>query len=424
MLDEVAWEVLWHVAGGKGWDEARREAAKRFPPDDVEEACGELRELQRRGELLTPDPGWEEYAPGGELGLKALCLNIAHSCNLSCSYCFVPEAERAGGGLMPLEVIRGALDLLIRESPYEFVTVDFFGGEPLLNLEGIRFAVEYARERGREKRWKFTLTTNTTLLDDSVLSFLREHGVSLVLSCDGRPQVHDRHRLTRGGGGTSSLVESRLRRFLETGACEEYYVRGTYTRCNLDFAEDVAYLAALGARSISLEPVVAPEEAPYALRFEDLERIGEEYLRLARLLLELEERGVSVSFYHFAIDLDGGPCAAKRMTGCGAGYQYAAVAPSGEIYPCHQFVGNRSYLLGNVWDGITNGGLRERFLKAHVYSKEPCRACWARFLCGGGCHAQAVLLGGDLLRPYPLSCELMRARLEAALYYIARRAQL
>ncbi|MGB9793077.1 MAG: thioether cross-link-forming SCIFF peptide maturase [Thermacetogeniaceae bacterium] len=420
-LDEVAWEILRHVAGGRSWEAAEREAAERFPLQEVEEASRELRELQERGELLTADPGWEEFAPGNELGLKALCLNIAHSCNLSCSYCFVPGDVRSEGALMPLEVIRGALDLLIQESPYEFVTVDFFGGEPLLNFEGIRFAVEYARERGREKRWKFTLTTNATLLDDAVLAFCREHGISLVLSCDGRPEVHDRHRLTRGGRGTSSLVEKRLRRFFETGACGEYYVRGTYTRFNLDFAEDVKHLAGLGARSVSLEPVVAPEDEPYALRFEDLDRIRDEYLRLARLLLELEEKGTPVTFYHFAIDLSGGPCAAKRMTGCGAGYQYLAVAPGGEIYPCHQFVGNREYLLGNVREGITNRELRERFLGAHIYRKEPCRSCWARFLCGGGCHAQAALLEGDILRPHRLSCELMRMRLEAALYYIAQR---
>lgn len=420
-LDGVAWQLLQQVVEDGDWEAARQEVGRRFPPDVVDEACRELRELQEEGRLLTRDPGWEEFVPGRELGLKALCLNISHTCNLSCGYCFVPEQVRGGSGLMPPEVIKGALDLLIRETPYEFLTVDFFGGEPLLNPEGIRFAVEYALERGREKKWKFTLTTNTTLLDDSVLAFCREHGISLVLSCDGRPEVHDRYRLTKTGGGTSSLVERRLKRFFETGACGEYYVRGTYTRSNLDFADDVEYLAGLGARRISLEPVVAPPDRPYALRPEDLERLREEYVRLARLLLQLEDSGGGVSFYHFAFDLEGGPCAAKRMTGCGAGYQYLAVTPEGEIYPCHQFVGHPEYLLGDVREGITNTRLQERFRRAHIYNKRPCRACWARFLCGGGCHAQAALLEGDLYQPHPLSCELMRARLEAALYYIARR---
>ncbi len=418
-LDEVAWRLLQRLACSGDWDLARQEAARHFHPDVVDEAYRELRELQDAGQILTKDQGWGDFAPGGELGLKALCLNIAHTCNLSCKYCFVPEQLRSGRDLMPPEVIRAALDLLIRETPYEFLAVDFFGGEPLLNLEGVKLAVAYALEQGKEKKWKFTLTTNTSLLDDEALAFCRRYNISLVLSCDGRPEVHNRYRVAGNGSGTSSLVERCLKRFFETGGCGEYFVRGTYTRSNLDFAEDVKHLARLGAGSISLEPVVAPADRPYALRYEDLDGLRREYFRLARLLREWEASGCRVSFYHFDFDLKGGPCVAKRLTGCGAGYQYLAVTPAGEIYPCHQFVGHPDYRLGDVREGITNPELQERFRRAHLYNKKPCRSCWARFLCGGGCHAQAALLEGDLYQPYPLSCELMRARLEAALYYMA-----
>lgn len=415
-LDPVAWEIMQGVVAGQDWEEAKQAASRSFPQDQVQEAAGELRELQQAGQLLTPGQQWEDFAPGPELGLKALCLNIAHSCNLSCGYCFVPEGVRRGQELMPAEVIRAAIDFLVRETPYNFLTVDFFGGEPLLNQEGIRLAVSYARDQGRGKDWKFTLTTNVTLMDDRILAFIRENGLSLVLSCDGRPEVHDRFRLNRGGQGTHALVVRRLARFLETGGCSEYYVRGTFTRHNPDFSCDLRYLAELGAESVSLEPVVAGPDDPNSLREADLPALRAEYLRLARLLRELEA-GKRVSFYHFAFDLNGGPCVAKRLTGCGAGYQYLAVTPSGELYPCHQFVGHQSYRLGDVWHGITNHRLVESFRQAHVYNKDSCRTCWARFLCGGGCHAQAVLAGGSLLKPNPLTCRIVQARLEGALYY-------
>lgn len=418
-LDEVAWFLLQYYLDEGDWEQSCAAAGGRFEPETVAESAAELQDLVAEGMLLTEGEEWADFVPGESLGLKALCLNIAHDCNLACKYCFVPGDVRRQERLMSREVIGAALDFLIRETPYEFLTVDFFGGEPLLNFEGIKYAVAYALEQGQDKKWKFTVSTNTLLLGEEELDFFREHGFSMVLSCDGRPEVHDSCRVTPGGRGTSRAVEERLQRFFASGASEEYYVRGTYTHHNLDFASDVLYLAGLGAKSISLEPVVGPENVHYALREEDLPALREEYLHLARALSDLAQKGEGVDFYHFCLDLQGGPCVAKRLTGCGAGYQYLAVSPRGEIYPCHQFDGHPEYLLGDVRKGITNTGLQEKFRNAHIYRKDQCRTCWARFLCGGGCHAQAEMQMGDLLEPNPVACQVMQARLEGALYYMA-----
>ncbi|MEG3066725.1 MAG: thioether cross-link-forming SCIFF peptide maturase [Syntrophaceticus schinkii] len=418
-LDEVAWQLVMNYLECGDWEDARLYATRMFDGKEVDGAFSELKDLSATGLFFSQGEEWPHYVPGKELGLKALCLNIAHECNLSCRYCFVPESVRHQEKIMSRETIMAALDLLLQETPYQFLTVDFFGGEPLLNFEGIRFAVEYAIRQGAQKRWKFTVSTNTLLLGEEELSFFKEHDFSFVLSCDGRPSVHDAYRVTTGGQGTSEIVAGRIREFLKAGAAPEYYVRGTYTRNNLDFTKDVLYLADLGAESISLEPVVAPDNASYALREEDLPELQAEYYRLARTLREQERQGRAVSFYHYALDLSGGPCVAKRLTGCGAGYQYLAVTPAGEIYPCHQLVGHQEYLMGDVFRGITAPQLREKLQEAHIFRKKECSSCWARFLCGGGCHSQAVLNGGDLLHPAPIACAIMRARLQGALYYLA-----
>jgi uncharacterized protein len=418
-LDEAAWELALRYLQCGDWEEALLDAERGFGSREAAEASAELRELAENGLLFSPGEEWPHYVPGAQLGLKAVCLNIAHDCNLACKYCFVPENVRAEEKLMSRETIMAALDFLLRRTPYQHLTVDFFGGEPLLNFEGIQFAVEYALVHGAQKKWKFTVSTNTLLLGEKELSFLQEHNFGFVLSCDGRPGIHDSCRVTPGGSATSHLVAQRIREFLEAGAAAEYFVRGTYTRGNLDFGKDFLYLAGLGAKSISLEPVVAPQSSPYALREDDLPELQAEYYRLARILRDLERKGQEVSFYHYQLDLAGGPCVAKRLTGCGAGYQYLAVSPAGEIYPCHQLVGHREYLMGDVFQGITAPQLCETLQQAHVFRKKECSCCWARFLCGGGCHAQAVLNGGDPLHPSPLHCAVMRARLQGALYYMA-----
>jgi len=426
LLDQVAWFFLQTLASTGSWDQAYRKASKEFNEQDAAEAAEELWRLGAEGLLFTDDQSWRDYAPSGELGLKALCLNVAHSCNMACNYCFVPSQVRAENDLMSPRVVKAAIDFLLRETPYNYLSIDFFGGEPLLNFETIELAVNYALEEGskRGKRWKFTLTTNVLLLTERVFSLAKEHNFCMVLSCDGRPEVHDYYRVTPNGKGTHAQVISKIKEFLNHWRGDEYYVRGTYTRRNLDFCEDVLYLADIGAESISIEPVASPPGPEYAFSYEDLPVIRKEYLRLARLLREKEKQGKKVAFYHFCIDLQGGPCVAKRLTGCGAGYQYLAVTPEGELYPCHQFVGHSEWKMGDVWQGITSPEIREKFLNAHVYQKEPCKKCWARFLCGGGCHAQAALIEGDLLHPHPVSCEIVKSRLEAALYYIALGHQL
>jgi uncharacterized protein len=424
-LDAVAWGLLRLFQDSGDWRQSVRDAAQLYGQEKVSAAAAEVEVLHEAGHLFTPDPGWERYVPGPGPDLKALCLNVSHDCNMSCGYCFVPGQVRTGREIMPGRVIRAALDFLLKSSSHRHLAVDFFGGEPLLNQAGIREGVAYALDRGPDRNWKFTLTTNTLLFDDDVCSFTLDHNFGLVLSCDGRPAVHDTFRLTVGGRGTAAVVARRLQDYFQRAAGQEHYVRGTYTRRNLDFTEDVRYLAGLGARSISLEPVVADPEQPFALHEEDIPRIREEYFRLARFLRDQEHAGCRISFYHFQLDLPGGPCAAKRLTGCGAGYQYLAVAPDGGLYPCHQFVGHPEYCLGDLDRGITRPDLQEQFRQAHVFAKPACRSCWARFLCGGGCHAQAALAGGASLpggslgRPYSLACKLVQARLEGALYYLA-----
>lgn len=430
-LDGTAWTLLRRFQQSGDWRRSLDEAAGLHGQESVNSVAAEMEALHEAGLLFTADPGWERYAPGPGPDLKALCLNVSHDCNMSCGYCFVPGQVRAGQALMSGRVIRAALDFLLESSGHRHLAVDFFGGEPLLNLAGIRDGVAYALDRGPGRDWKFTLTTNTLLFDEDVRSFTASHNFGLVLSCDGRPEIHDMFRRApgnrapfgRGGNGaadgTSAIVARRLQDYFRQAGDQEYYVRGTYTRRNLDFTEDVRYLAGLGARSISLEPVVAKPGRPYALGEGDVPRIREEYFKLARFLRDQERAGCEISFYHFQLDLPGGPCAAKRLTGCGAGYQYLAVTPEGDLYPCHQFVGHPEYRLGDLSGGITRPDIREQFRQAHVFSKPACRSCWARFLCGGGCHAQAALTSGDLRRPYALTCELVRARLEGALYCLA-----
>lgn len=418
-LDAIAWDLLNSFQSNGDWMQSRQDIAEIYGPQQAGDAAAEVDALHEAGRLFSPDPGWGRYTPGSGPDLKALCLNVANGCNMACSYCFVPDQVRSDLGIMPGKVIRAALDFLVKSSNHRNLAVDFFGGEPLLNLAGIRDGVAHALDRGPDRNWKFTLTTNTLLFGEDVRAFTANHDFCLVLSCDGRPEVHDTFRRTGSGMGTAAVVAGRLQDYFRRGAGQEHYIRGTYTCRNLDFTEDVRYLADLGARRISLEPVVAEPERPFALHEEDLPRIRSEYFRLARFLREQERAGRQIVFYHFQLDLPGGPCAAKRLTGCGAGYQYLAVTPDGSLYPCHQFVGHPEYCLGDLEQGITRPDIQEQFRQAHVFTKSACRNCWARFLCGGGCHAQAVLLGGGLGQPYALSCKLVQARLEGALYYLA-----
>lgn len=379
----------------------------------------EIAALKERG-LLQPDPVRRHGKPeGSPRWLKALCLHVAHDCNLRCAYCFATGGSFGGArGIMPSATGRAAIDFLLAGSgPVTQLEVDFFGGEPLLAMETVRAAVAHGRERAVAfgKRINFTLTTNAVALDPPTLDFLDREGISLVLSLDGRPEVHDRFRPGPDGRGSYARVVPRILEAVAARGSTNYYVRGTFTRFNLDFAEDVRHLLALGLNRLSLEPVVALAEEEYALREGDLPWVEAEYERLAGLFLERAQSGQPFTFFHFAVDLDHGPCLGKRLLGCGAGRRYLAVTPDGQLYPCHQFVGRPQYLLGDLERGIVRDDLVSEFAGADIFGKKGCLECWARYFCGGGCHANAVLRHGTIAEPDETGCRLLRKRLECAL---------
>lgn len=385
------------------------------------EALEEILELKRAGMLFTEDI-YENYITDfkkRETVVKALCLHIAHDCNLACRYCFAEEGEYHGRrALMSFEVGKKALDFLVAHSGNRVnLEVDFFGGEPLLNWQVVKDLVAYGRslEKPNNKKFRFTLTTNGILLNDEIMEFANQEMANVVLSIDGRKEVNDRMRPYRGGQGSYDTIVPKFKKVAESRGQMNYYVRGTFTHNNLDFAEDVKHLADLGFQQISVEPVVAAPEESYALREEDLPRLLEEYDRLALELLERRKAGKGVNFFHFMIDLEGGPCVAKRLSGCGSGTEYLAVTPWGDFYPCHQFVGQEEFLMGNVEDGITRTDIRDEFKTCNVYAKEKCRECFARFYCSGGCAANSYNFNGNINGTYDLGCELQRKRIECAI---------
>jgi len=397
----------------------------RFLRADTEAAWAELsglagKTLFAQDSTITASLRDEEDVDPLEMGLKAMCLDVAHDCNLACAYCFASQGSFGGRPrLMTREGARAAVDFLIFASKgRKYLDVDFFGGEPLLAFDTVKEAVTYARQRGREhgKEFRFTLTTNCTLLDDDKLVFLNGEAISLILSVDGRPEVHDAMRRFRDGRTSHAAVLERAKRAVESRGGRDYYLRGTYTSRNLDFDADVRYLYEAGFRRLSLEPAVGEGEGEWGIREEDLRRMGQSYEALARFWADSARNEDPFEFYHFNLGLSGGLCRERRITGCGAGYEYVAVAPDGEVYPCHQLVGKQEYLLGTVSSGLTRLQLQRRFCQARVPHKEACAQCWARYLCGGGCHARSVLGGRDLTQPDPLSCRVMQTRLEYALY--------
>lgn len=373
--------------------------------DDIAElkASGYLNESPENEPVLMREPI-----------LKALCLHISHDCNLRCKYCFAGTGPFGGDREeMSYEVGKAALDLLFRESGTKRnLEVDFFGGEPLLNLDVVRRLVAYGEENGPKmgKELHFTLTTNGIKLDEAARSFLNEHQIAVVLSLDGRPEINDSMR----GRGTYQQIVPNYLDLIKGRGYRNYYVRGTFTSFNLDFCEDVKHLYELGFKEISLEPVVSPD-GDYRLTEEHLDRIEKEYERLARYYLDHSRDGNGFTFFHFEINLEHGPCLPKRLTGCGAGFDYFAVTPAGELYPCHQFVGRSEFRMGDLRQGIVRNDLREKFGKTTLYQKDGCSDCWSRFYCSGGCHANAQLLNGSICKPDQLGCRLQRKRLECAL---------
>ncbi len=388
---------------------------------EVEEAVEELLSLKEAGMLYTEDI-YESYIDSfrnRETVVKALCLHVAHDCNLACKYCFAGEGEYHGRrALMSFEVGKKALDFLVANSGNRVnLEVDFFGGEPLMNWDVVKKLVLYGRsiEKEHHKRFRFTMTTNGILLDEEKLSFINREMGNLVLSLDGRKEVNDRMRPHRGGQGSYDEIVPKFLHAAESRNQMNYYVRGTFTHYNLDFAEDVLHFADLGFRQISVEPVVADEDRDYAIRREDIPVIEKEYDRLAAEMIRRHKEGRPFQFFHFMIDLEGGPCVAKRLSGCGSGCEYLAVTPWGDLYPCHQFVGQEEFLMGNVDEGVTREDIRRRFHDSNVYSKAQCRDCFARFYCSGGCAANAYHFDGSIDGTYDIGCALQRKRVECAI---------
>lgn len=392
-----------------------------YSSGELQETLEEVETLKESGELFAKDE-YQQYVidfKKRKTVVKALCLHIAHDCNLGCRYCFAEEGEYHGRrALMSLEVGKQALDFLVANSGNRRnLEVDFFGGEPTMNFDVVKELVRYGRslEGPHNKNFRFTLTTNGVLLDDDIMEFANREMANVVLSIDGRKEVNDYMRPTRNGKGSYDLIVPKFRKFAELRNQTNYYVRGTFTHHNLDFSEDVLHLADLGFKQISVEPVVAPPEEPYAIREEDLPKLLEEYDKLAKEMIKREKEGRGFNFFHFMIDLTQGPCVAKRLSGCGSGTEYLAVTPWGDLYPCHQFVGMDEFKLGDVWHGVQAEEIRDEFKLCNVYAKEKCRNCFARFYCSGGCAANSYNFHGSILDAYDIGCELQKKRIECAI---------
>lgn len=430
LVDDVTYEVLPLMEEGLGSQEITEKLSGRFSAEEIGTSLSECSKLKEEGMLFTRDvyeSAVSEFSGQRQTVVKALCLHIAHDCNLACRYCFAEEGEYHGRrALMSFDVGRKALDFLIANSgSRRNLEVDFFGGEPLMNWQVVKDLVAYGREQEQKynKKFRFTLTTNGVLLNDEIMEFCNREMGNVVLSVDGRREVHDYMRPFRKGAGSYDLVMPKFQKFAELRHQDRYYVRGTFTRHNLDFSRDVLHLADLGFQQISVEPVVAPEDADYAIREEDIPQILEQYDILAKEMIAREKAGRGFNFFHFMIDLTGGPCVYKRLAGCGSGTEYLAVTPWGDLYPCHQFVGEERFLMGNVDEGITAPEVREEFAGCNVYTKEACRNCFARFYCSGGCAANAWHSQGDLRGNYEIGCVLQRKRVECAIMIKAALAE-
>lgn len=399
----------------------RERLGETYTREELSEILEAVAGLTEEGRLFTRDvyENFIDEVKQRKTVVKALCLHIAHDCNLACKYCFAEEGEYHGRrALMSFEVGKKALDFLIANSGgRRNLEVDFFGGEPLMNWQVVKDLVAYGREQEKlhDKHFRFTLTTNGVLLNDEVQEFVNREMDNVVLSLDGRKEVNDRMRPFRNGKGSYDLIVPKFQKLADSRGQDKYYVRGTFTRNNLDFSEDVLHFAELGFKQISIEPVVGEETDPYAIREEDLPAIFKEYDKLAKIMVDREKAGEGFNFFHFMIDLEGGPCVSKRLSGCGSGTEYLAVTPWGDLYPCHQFVGQEEFLMGNVDEGIVNPQIADEFRGCSVYSKDRCRKCFARFYCSGGCMANAYKFHGSINDTYEISCEMERKRVECAI---------
>lgn len=422
-VDEVAFEVIDKYES-RSKEEIILELCAKYPEitaDDIEEIFQDIEELKKEGKLFSEDKfkDLQIDIKARPTQLKALCLHIAHDCNMCCKYCFAGEGEYSGDrSLMSFEVGKRALDFLIEQSgSRKNLEVDFFGGEPLLNFDVVKQLVAYARsiEKEKDKNFRFTLTTNGVLLNDEVMEWANKECYNVVLSLDGRKETNDRMRRTRNDKGTYDLILPKFQKMAKERNQQGYYIRGTYTHYNTDFANDILHLADLGFEQLAMEPVVTDPKMDYALQESDIPKLKDQYDLLAKEMCKRNREGKGFTFFHYMIDLEGGPCIYKRISGCGVGTDYMAVTPWGDLYPCHQFVGDEKFLLGNVFDGVKNTDIVNEFKLCNVYSREACQDCFAKLYCSGGCSANAYHTTGKITGTCDMSCELHRKRVENAI---------
>lgn len=425
-VDDVAYDII-NMYESKSKDDIKAFILDKYKdredvtPEEIDLCFDDIESLISDGRLFAKDT-FEDVAKEFKKRqgvLKAICLHVAHDCNLACKYCFAGKGEYDGPkGLMSFETGKRALDFLIEQSGTRHnLEVDFFGGEPFLNWDVCKKLVEYGREQEKihNKNFRFTITTNGLLINDDVIDFCNKEMGNVVLSLDGRKSTNDIMRVSRNGSGSYDLIVDKFKKFANSRNQENYYMRGTYTHNNLDFSKDILHMADLGFKELSIEPVVCDPNEPYALKDSDLPVLKEQYQILADEMLKRYRKGNGFTFYHYMIDLDAGPCIVKRVSGCGVGTEYLAVTPTGDLYPCHQFVGDEKFLLGNLWDGIKNKEVLEQFENCNVYSHKECKDCFAKLYCSGGCAANAYHTTGSVNGIYEFGCELHRKRIECAI---------
>ncbi len=421
-VDEITYDALDFLNGNffdYTEDYIVKKLDKKYPEKDIREAYSEIFELFKNEKLFSKD-SYKELAEEEKLRspIKSLCLNVAHDCNLRCSYCFASEGDfGCGRELMPLETAKKSVDFLIEHSgKIKNLEMDFFGGEPLMNWNVVKETVKYARslEKKYNKNFRFTLTTNGILLDDEKIDFINDEIYDVVLSLDGRKEINDKYRITKTKKGSYDIVLPKFQKLISRRGNKSYYVRGTYTKDNLDFTKDVMHLYDLGFKNISMEPVLCDKNFGSSVNKEDISKVLAEYENLCRELIKMKKSGKEINFFNFNIDLDKGPCVLKRLKGCGCGNDYVAITPNGDIFSCHQLVGENEFKMGNVNSGTFDDNIKKRFLNTSIYHKEKCQNCWVKFYCSGGCAAKNYQHCGNIMIPFEVNCEMQKKKIECA----------
>ena len=422
VVDKLVYDILDYYKE-KSFEYIQDKLNGEYESDDIKNAYDEIKVLEEEGLLFSQPIDTDKINYNSDNVIKAMCLHVAHDCNLRCKYCFASQGDFKGDrSLMSLEVGKRALEFLVEHSgKRRNLEVDFFGGEPLMNFDLVKKLVSYGREIEKKynKHFRFTITTNGVLLDDEKIDYINENMDNVVLSLDGRKEVNDNMRKTISGSGSYDLIISKFKDLVSKRKDKDYYLRGTFTSYNLDFSKDALHFYEEGFKKISIEPVVTSPDKDYALKDEHIEEILKEYEKFSKDYIDIKKKDKDFLFFHFMIDLNQGPCLVKRSVGCGAGSEYVAVTPEGHLYPCHQFVGEEDFKLGDVFTGIDNKKIREEFRKANVFTKEDCNNCWAKFYCSGGCHANAYYTNMNILKPYKIGCEMEKKRIECAISILA-----